>query len=134
MADYHPLDVRYKGPSTAYRGSTKRKLDAAPIEDAWAKPMRPPKPAPNHKPKQPAPPPEATPWGAAKQKVTPPAPAPLSPTPTSRRRSPATGFLRSIGRAYGIIIVVFVLFTLFGGPAGLGALLSFGTGQMVSMP
>ncbi|MEM8536809.1 MAG: hypothetical protein AAGF56_02995 [Pseudomonadota bacterium] len=24
MPDYHPLDVRYKGPSTAYRGSARR--------------------------------------------------------------------------------------------------------------
>ena len=25
MSKYHPIDVRYKGPSTAYRGSTHRK-------------------------------------------------------------------------------------------------------------
>lgn len=25
MAEYHPLDVRYKGPSTAYRGSAHKK-------------------------------------------------------------------------------------------------------------
>ena len=43
MADYHPIDVRYKGPSTAYRGS-KRK-DAVVVSDGpWAR-------APTEKPK-----------------------------------------------------------------------------------
>jgi len=34
MAEYHPLDVRYKGPSTAYRGSAhkKGKWSKAPLD------------------------------------------------------------------------------------------------------
>ncbi|KQB98289.1 hypothetical protein AL073_05280 [Loktanella sp. 1ANDIMAR09] len=27
MTKYHPIDVRYKGPSTAYRGSARRKAE-----------------------------------------------------------------------------------------------------------
>jgi hypothetical protein len=30
MPDYHPIDVRYKGPSTAYRGSAKARASKRP--------------------------------------------------------------------------------------------------------
>ncbi|MDX8349632.1 hypothetical protein SLH49_16730 [Cognatiyoonia sp. IB215446] len=30
MPKYHPIDVRYKGPSTAYTGSAKKKLKSKP--------------------------------------------------------------------------------------------------------
>lgn len=38
MSKYHPIDVRYKGPSTAYRGSARRKAEQRASVFAQTKP------------------------------------------------------------------------------------------------
>ncbi len=45
MSKFHPLDVRYKGPSTAYRGSAHRKRFA--VADAASAQVKPDRPVPS---------------------------------------------------------------------------------------
>ena len=101
MADYHPLDVRYKGPSTAYRGSAAKKANT-PMDDDL------PAVKDSHVPAPPPLPGEQGPWGAMKApaRETPamPAPPPLpAPRPKSSGRAGRRVFF---GLAFLILIVV----------------------------
>lgn len=65
----HPLDVRYKGPSTAFTGKPRRQRDAEPasVRTPWGESAAPPPPPDAHKPPprpilgaRPLPPPSAS--------------------------------------------------------------------------
>lgn len=98
MADYHPLDTRYTGPSTAYRGSAKKREPAP-----KAKPVIPSKrqsaPAMNDGPWGKGPPPLPVPG----QKATPP-PIPVSAQiPPIKRRNAGRRVL------FGAIILIAIV-------------------------
>lgn len=78
--DYHPLDTRYKGPSTAYTGTAKRMPKGVGASVA------------------------AGPWDATSAPPPPRPPAP-PPIPKHPRRQPRTG-LRIL---LGIIIVIVIV-------------------------
>ncbi|MEM9969302.1 MAG: hypothetical protein AAF755_14595 [Pseudomonadota bacterium] len=73
MAKYHPIDVRYKGPSTAYTGSAKKKQMTNPVSlpDAQSakKPSKPKAPMRSN----------ANPWNATQRGMPGPAPRPAQP-------------------------------------------------------
>lgn len=83
---YHPLDVRYKGPSTAYTGSKSQVSKQARFEQPAARPA--PKAA------TPPPPPASGPWdaGVAPRPDGPP-PMPRARPVPKRRRARARVFL-----------------------------------------
>lgn len=120
MAEYHPLDVRYKGPSTAYRGSVDKrefkKTDFSGFDKA--DPLAngdyslPTKPDATPQPTQPTKAPAKSPW-----------------VPTNRKRRPkpqhaltglawaintlATAFAHGIGRIIFAIFVITLLAKFF---------------------
>ena len=105
MADYHPLDTRYKGPSTAYRGSKKTAFEKADIGQKAAQPFDKPSVPPTNQP------PKAGPWGNG---GPPPVPPTLAqkliaetppPQPNTRRRG---GSGRRV--LFGFIVVITVVF------------------------
>ncbi|MDX8352243.1 hypothetical protein [Cognatiyoonia sp. IB215182] len=57
MPKYHPIDVRYKGPSTAYTGSSKKKSNSTPASNIAA-PKTPSTPVQRAAPSKPT-----NPWG-----------------------------------------------------------------------
>lgn len=83
--NYHPLDTRYKGPSTAYTGSAKRKDVGAPVT--------------------PAPQPQASPWGKPAQKLQ-HAPPPLPPLPRQQTPKPRRSGMRIL---FGLLVVIIVV-------------------------
>jgi len=75
MSKYHPIDVRYKGPSTAYRGSAKQQKSTF---TAVAKASQTAKSSPS-------------PWGGAKTT----APEPATPSPSGTKASASKEATRS---------------------------------------
>jgi len=131
MADYHPIDVRYKGPSTAYRGSAKRNDTVKPRRDT------PPQKAPATRqaasPSSPTPA-QPNPWGPVQQTpAQPPRPTPAPAPPHSRPRTLGSVF-RNLRRAYTAFVILIILMVVFGGPSGLLNLFSLSSGQMISLP
>lgn len=109
MPDYHPIDVRYKGPPTGYRGSVRRS-DTGPTEAATLSPQRQ----------------GTSPWRgklpATQQK------APARPAVAAAPRAASTA-----RRTYYTLIGIVILFTLFGGPTGLFEVLGLAPTQMKSL-
>lgn len=128
MADYHPIDVRYKGPSTAYRGSAKRNDTVKPASDRAT-----PGKSMVQKATAGA---EASPWGGAKpaQPQAPQQPRPTPAAPRPRRRGVLGGIFQNLRRAYTAFILLVIFFVFFGGPKGLMDIFSLSSGQMISMP
>ena len=99
---YHPLDVRYQGPSTAYRGSTRKReeRESPPTSPA----ARPAKPAAG----------KSNPWRQRDQVA--PAARPKTPANIRSQEKPAsrsplgiiTGLFKTIGRVYlAFLLIVF---------------------------
>ena len=129
MREYHPIDVRYKGPSTAYRGSAAaRKLrETATASKAVPAPKATPRPAPAQPAQTPSP------WrGNATaqirqivQQATRDAPKP------AEIAGGIFSVYRTIRRVYlGFILMVFFYFLLASGFGVFGSL----TTQMHTIP
>lgn len=121
MTKYHPLDVRYKGPSTAYRGSAHRKaLERAPKQSK-------PKLDQGN---------SAGPWGG---KAT--AAATRQPVQESATYQGAGDFFRGAMRAgrtiknvYLAFILIVLVALVFGNPGLRTSGLSLQPQEMVPMP
>ena len=110
MADYHPLDVRYKGPSTAYRGSAAKKADAPDLPKR-TKHKPPPIPKTTTAP-QPAMPAKPGPWGGTASPTMPmpeepsgPPPLPMPPPRPAKRRN--------AGRRVFFVLAVLIAVVVF---------------------
>lgn len=121
MANYHPIDVRYKGPSTAYTGSAnKRQLDTPKVQ-----PDR--QPAKVRQQTKATPPAGPNPWGIKQAGSPNPAPRPQpKPRPEPRAQMPlamrlllpwpvqfVTGMFRRLGWAWSIALIYLLGTVLF---------------------
>jgi hypothetical protein len=98
--DYHPIDVRYKGPSTAYRGSAKRTSESPLNSLRKAQPITPPQ-----RQHQPAQPPTQSPWGTKyRAQTSQPAPPRLQKPPTTAVTAKTA--LRGVGGIFDVFFGV----------------------------
>ncbi len=121
MPDYHPIDVRYKGPSTSYRGSAKRSETGLAEAATFARPRQ-----------------GTAPWGGkvpASQQARPQTrPAKAAASAPSKQTGGAAARTVSTARlVYYALIGIVILFTLFGGPIGLFEILGLAPTQMNSI-
>lgn len=108
MSKYHPIDVRYKGPSTAYRGSAKRMpeqpLNSLRKANPATQPGRQRQPA-HPKPKAPAHPSPQSPWGA-KYRAETSQPTPPRPPKSTPAGATANSALRGVGGVFDVFFGV----------------------------
>lgn len=114
MSKYHPIDVRYKGPSTAYRGSGRRKGEQRASVFAQTKP-RAAKTVPTAIPK-------------VRRRLQPPVADPSSPANWVTRM---ISRMRKGNLVLGLIILVLILIS---NPQLLWDMFSLDGTQMLTMP
>ena len=120
---FHPLDVRYTGPSTAYVGKPKRKHDFVRLDET--KPVVLPEPA---APRRPTPAAASGPWGQTAPPPPPPNPARRSPPPLPSYPS-ATPVRRRSGLRVILILVAIAVIVILS-----NLLAPMGTTRMIEMP
>ena len=121
---YHPIDVRYRGPSTAYRGSAhrKEKFAKAPMKAKTSTPPEAPVAATAGPWAQKART-VATPWGAGKASAPRP-PAPPQPQRPTRRRG--------LSRLQWFLLILGLYLLLSNLPLLQGGIFDFGSTQINS--
>ncbi|WP_159087002.1 hypothetical protein [Loktanella sp. Alg231-35] len=100
MSKYHPIDVRYNGPSTAYRGSAKRMQNQPLKARHKAVPV-------THPPRQQQPTQRTSqsPWGAKYRSET-PQPRPPRPQKSAAPAVAAKTAMRGIGGVFNVFFAV----------------------------
>lgn len=114
MSRYHPIDVRYKGPSTAYRGSARRKAEQRASVFAQTKPRA------------------AKTVATAIPKVRRSQQGPVAQP--AKRPHPLARLLRYVTRGNLALALIFLVIGLISNPQLLWDWLSLGSAQMNTIP